>query len=819
MFRNNLLIALRTLRKNFAFTLINVSGLAIGICASLVIYLIVQHEMSYESKWPDGDRIYRVTSDMTFAGGEHFPNSGVAMPVTKAIRQDMTGFDAITHFMSDWSTRVKVGDGGGVQPVFKSQDRIALVDEEYFKLFPYEWTAGIAQGNMKEPHQVVLTEERATAYFGNVPFKDMIGRTLTYDDSIPATVTGIVRLPKGNTAFAFREFISYSTLETTGLKDQFNELNEWNSVSSNSQCWLKLKPGVTAAQFEKLLPALRRKYAKDKEEDQTVHHMQSLFDMHWDSQYDAMDGPQGSKKSLWGLLAVGLFLLLLGCINFVNLNTAQAAQRAKEIGIRKTMGGSRSSLIRQFLSETFLLTLVATALSLALLPLLLRVFMDFIPKGITFASLYQIHVVVFLMLLLVVVTLASGIYPALVLTRFNPVMVLKNQAYTGSATTRRAWLRTSLTVTQFVIAQFLVIATLVVGKQIRYSLNKDLGYRREAIVSFRTPYNYYSKEKDLRRFVLEDKLHAIPEVEAATIASAPPASFGTSSSTYKYVEGKQPIELMVETKYGDSTYFHIYGMKLLAGRYPRTSDTTNEYVINATYAKQLGFTDPALAVGHNLGEGERKMPIVGVLADFHTKSTHSAIKPILYSCAREHSYSMSVLLRPKGEDLELWKRGIAKMEKAFKELYPDNDIEYTFFDEDVAKFYVQDRHLGSLLAWSTGLAIFISCLGLLGLVMYTTNQRTKEIGVRKVLGASVTQIVSLLSKELLLLVFVAFVIAAPLAWWAMHQWLDGFVYRTGLSWWIFAACGGGTLALALVIMGIRTVRAAISNPVNALRSE
>jgi ABC-type antimicrobial peptide transport system permease subunit len=407
----------------------------------------------------------------------------------------------------------------------------------------------------------------------------------------------------------------------------------------------------------------------------------------------------------------------------------------------------------------------------------------------------------------------------MVLSRFNPVSVLKNQAHGGTATTRKAWLRTTLTVAQFVIAQFLVIATLIVGKQVRYSLNKDLGYRRDAIITFYAPYNFFANEKDLKRYVLEDKLRSMPEVEAVGIASGAPASFGTSSSTFKYVEGKEPIELMVETKYGDSTYFNMFGMKLLSGRFPRTSDTTNEYVINATYAKALGFLDPNAAVGHNLGEGTLKKPIVGVLADFHSKSTHSAIKPIIFSCARNNSHMFNLRFRPQGQDLDLWKRGVAKVEKAFKELYTDSNFSYTFFDDDVAKFYKEDQDLGSLLAWATGLAIFISCLGLLGLVMYTTNQRTKEIGVRKVLGASVTQIVSLLSKELLMLVFIAFVIAAPLAWWAMHRWLDGFVYRTGMSWWIFGACGLGTLLLALAIMAIRTVRAAISNPVKALRSE
>jgi putative ABC transport system permease protein len=818
MFRNNLLIALRTLRKNAAFTLINISGLAIGICASLVIYLIVQHEMSYEANWPEGDRIYRVTSDMTFAGGEKFPNSGVAMPLPKAIRQDMTGFDAVTHFVT-WGASVKVGALGPNGGLFKSQPDLALVDEEYFKLFPYVWLAGKPDDNLKEPHQTVLSEERARAYFGNIPATEILGKTLTYSDSVTATVTGVVKVPVGPTAFNFKEFISYATVETTSLKDQFNGTTEWNSVSSNSQCWVKLKPGVRPGQFESLLPALRRKYVSEKEHDATVHHLQSLYSMHWDGQYDAFDTRQSSKKTMWGLLAVGLFLLLLGCINFINLTTAQSAQRAKEIGIRKTMGGTRGSLIGQFLSETFILTVAATALSLALLPLLLQVFKDFIPPGISFSSVYQWHVIIFMVLLIILVTLASGFYPSMVLSRFNPVSVLKNQAHGGTATTRRAWLRTTLTVAQFVIAQFLVIATLIVGKQVRYSLNKDLGYRRDAIITFYAPYNFFANEKDLKRFVLEDKLRSMPEVEAVSIASGAPASFGTSSSTFKYVEGKEPIELMVETKYGDSTYFNMFGMKLLSGRFPRTSDTTNEYVINATYARALGFMDPNAAVGHNLGEGTGKKPIVGVLADFHSKSTHTAIKPIIFSCAREHSHMFNVRFRPQGQDLDLWKRGVAKVEKAFKELYTDSDFSYTFFDDDVAKFYKEDQDLGHLLGWATGLAIFISCLGLLGLVMYTTNLRTKEIGVRKVLGASVTQIVSLLSKELLLLVFIAFVIAAPLAWWAMHRWLDGFVYRTGMSWWIFAACGVGTLLLALAIMAIRTVKAAISNPVGALRSE
>jgi putative ABC transport system permease protein len=818
MFRNYLTIALRTFRKNAVFTLINVSGLAIGICAALVIYLIVQHEFSYEKGWKDAERIHRVTSDMVFAGGEKFPNSGVAMPVAKAMRQDMTGFSAITHFINGYQAKVEVGQGGGAGAKFKKQEGILYADHEYFNVFSYAWLAGNPMGNLKEPFQVVLSEERARTYFGSIPYGDMLGRIITYDDSIHTTVTGVVKMPEGNTAFTFKEFISMATVETTSLKEHFGG-DEWNSVNSASQLWLSLSPGVSARQIEKLLPALRRKYTKDTKDDATTHHLQALGDMHWSGVYDAFDGRQASRSTMWGLLAVALFLLLLGCINFVNLTTAQAAQRAKEIGIRKTMGGSRGSLIRQFLAETFLLTLTATVLSLAMLPLLLKVFSDFIPPGITYASVYQWHVILFLVGLVVLVTLASGIYPAMVLTRFSPVLVLKNQAFSGSSSSRRAWLRTSLTVVQFVIAQFLVIATLVVGKQVSYSLTKELGYNREAIVSFYVPFNFYSTEKDGRRFILLQKMTSIPELQSSTVAGSAPASNNTSSSTFKYTEGKEPVETMVETKYGDSAYFQIYGMKLLGGRFPRVSDTMNEYTINATYARQLGFKDPAQAVGHYLGEPWSKKPIVGVLADFHSKSTHELIKPLLFASARQNSYTLHFLLRPRGSDPDMWKRGIAKVEKAFKEVYPENDLDYTFFDKEVENFYKEEQNMSRLLRWSTGLAIFISCLGLLGLVMYMTNQRTKEIGVRKVLGASVAQIVSLLSRELLLLVFIAFIIAAPLAWWAMHKWLDGFNYRTNMSWWIFAACGGGTLLIALAIMAIRTVRAAISNPVNALRSE
>ena len=413
----------------------------------------------------------------------------------------------------------------------------------------------------------------------------------------------------------------------------------------------------------------------------------------------------------------------------------------------------------------------------------------------------------------------SGFYPALVLTKFKPVAVLKNQLHANSAQSRKAWFRKTLTVTQFVIAQFLVIATLIVSKQINYSLNKDLGYKKDAIVYFRTPWNFFSEKEDNRRFTLLEKIKALPEIEKISLGSNSPAHRGGASNTLKVDNGEKEIELMVETVSADPEYFDIYKLKLAAGKLPEQSDTLKEYAINETYAKELGFSNPAEAIGKFVNRNNKKVPIVGILKDFHTKSTHEPIRSLAFSSARKQSFVIHLALKSQAGSPGLWKEGLAKIEKEFKILYPDNDFEYNFFDETIAAFYKKEQDISRLLKWSAGLCIFISCLGLLGLVIYTTNTRTKEIGVRKVLGASVTQIVSLLSKDLVSLVMIAFIIAAPLSWLAMNNWLQDFVYRTNISWWVFAACGISMLVVAVIVLGIRTIKAAVANPVKSLRTE
>jgi ABC-type antimicrobial peptide transport system permease subunit len=733
------------------------------------------------------------------------------------MRNEIAGIEESAVFWTASLTKVSIPVAGKNGNIFKKQDHIIYADDHYFKLFPYQWIAGSGNSVLNDPNKVVLTESRAKAYFPFANITQAIGQTIVYDDSITATVTGIVKDLDAITDFTFKEFVSLSTFSEQLKKN--NGWDSWGSVSSSSLFFIKLQKGTDPQKIDKALVTLRKAHADKKDLLATDHFLQSLTDIHFNADFDALGQRQGHKPTLYGLLAVAAFLLLLGCINFINLTTAQASQRAKEIGIRKTMGSSRRHLVIQFLCETILLTLFATVVSVLLTPWILKLFSAYIPDGLHFDLSAQPQLFIFIVLLVLVVSLLSGFYPAMVLSGYRPVLVLKNLAYANTAQSRRVWIRKTLTVSQFVIAQFFIIATLVVGKQIRYSLNKDMGFKKEAIINFKTPYDF--KKPGANQLVLLEKLKAIPGIQQISLAGSAPASNNISITTMQFINkaGKQ-TETSAEIIMVDSAYIHLYKMKLLAGRNLEQSDTAREYLINETYARLLGYNDPADIIGKSFTRGDGGgFPVVGVLADIHTKSMHQSIQPLALKCQSKGHTTFHLALASGGNNTDVWKTTIANVENAWKEVYPEEEFNYSFFDESIAKFYKKEQQTASLLNWCTGLVVFISCLGLLGLVIYTTTQRTKEIGVRKVLGASVPQIVSLLSKDFMRLVILAFIIAAPLAWWAMHKWLEDFAYRTTISGWVFLVSGILMIFIALLTLSIQTIRSAIANPVKSLRTE
>ena len=400
----------------------------------------------------------------------------------------------------------------------------------------------------------------------------------------------------------------------------------------------------------------------------------------------------------------------------------------------------------------------------------------------------------------------------MILSGYKPVLVLKNQAYTGTGKTRHAWLRKSLTVSQFVIAQVFIMATILVSKQITYSLNKNMGFKKDAIIHLSV--NYYDTVK-AHKYIFINKLKSIPGIAMLSLSNNPPSSNSSWSSTRKYKDGKKEVLTDVQMKIADTNYIKLYGIKLLAGNNISQSDTSSQYLINETYAHILGFQEMHKAIGKRISD----IPIVGVIADFNQHSLHDPVKPLIIANGVDNARTINIALLPQNAEGTLWKTTIAQIGKAWREIFPDDDFDYKFFDADIATYYDAEQHISSLLMWATSLAIFISCLGLLGLVIYTTTQRTKEIGVRKVLGASVSHIVAKITKDFLLLIVIAFVIAAPLAWIGMNKWLNNFAYRTTISWWIFALGISVMVIIAILTLSFQTIKAALANPVKSLRTE
>jgi ABC-type antimicrobial peptide transport system permease subunit len=815
MFKNYIKIAFRNLRKNTLFSLINIVSLSIGLSAAFVIGMMVYYDFTFDKFHPDGDRIYRITSDFV-TPEDDFSNAGVPVPMYTATQEELTGIENTTFFYT-WNPLKVQSDMSN--KTIKNPSFIIFTEDDYFDIFKYKWLAGAPNGILSSPGAVVLSENRAQQYFPNIPPSEVLGRTITYNDSIQTIVQGVVANFTDRTDIVFEEFVSRKTAARTTEKDYILGA-DWDNTNSASQVYVKIAKHTSLENFQKQLDGIALKY-EDKEAvefgQKQKYYAQPLSDVHFNEKYGIYDysQDQASKSVLIGLGYIALFLLLLGSINFINLNTAQAMQRAKEIGIRKTLGGSRKQLIFQFLGETFLLTVIAAIISVFLSAWLFTIFSDFIPSGVNFDLFFQPTILAFIAILIVLVTFFSGFYPGLVLSNFKPVSVLKGRQANG---TGKSGLRKFLTVFQFTIAQVFIIATLLVGKQIHHVMQSDMGFKTDAIAYFYTPWNDTTIDS---REVLLNELQKIPEVGMMSLGGSPPASLNSNSNGALYQNGSEEVRADLQKIFGDSQYLELYNIKLLAGRKP-LNDTIKELVINEAALTRFGFENPESAVGEFFEISDERYAIVGVMNNFNQRSLKSDIKPMAFQGDLNRDWRtqfrvLHIALPPTSNSD--FKETLNAIETAYASVYPESDFSIRFMDETIARFYTQEQRLSALLNWATGLSVLISCLGLLGLVIHTTERRTKEIGIRKVLGANLTQLNLLLCKDFLILVSVAFVIAAPIAWWGLNSWLQNFAYKTSLSWWIFLLSGLAMIGIALAIMSIRTLATAMKNPVNSLRTE
>ena len=826
MLKNYLKIALRSLLRNKVYSFINILGLAIGVSACLVIFLLVSFELSFDNFHPDRERIYRITSGFKNPDGSAYYNAGLSAPMPSVIRQELTGIESLSAFFN-WSAKVTIpnhkNDTKNPPKTWKSdnfQDSpIIICEPQYFQIFQYKWLQGNPENALRTPNEVVLTEEKAEKYFGKIPLEQVMGKQLYYNDSLVVTVTGIVKsLPK-NSDFKFGDFISFKSITGKNRRGEFG-LDQWTNTNGDSQALVKLTKGTSEANINKQLVKFLGKHL-DKKDEWSVGRslsLQSLNNIHFNAEYGDSFSRQVHLPTLYALMGIAIFLLLIAAINFINLSTAQSIVRVKEIGVRKVLGSSRRSLIFQFLSETFVITSVAVLLSVLFVEPLLWAFSDFIPKTLTF-NVLDPQVLGFLVLITVITSLLSGIYPAWIISSYTPVASLKNQVINGQS--RTVFLRKALITFQFTASQVFILGTIIVASQSKFMLNKDMGFKKDAIVYFQTDWKDTESNK---KQVLINKLRQFSEIETVCLGD-PPAREGYSMTALKFFDGKKEITTSVHQKSVDESYVQMYGLKIIAGRNLSHSDTLKEFLINEAYTKELGFKKPEQAIGkfinyYSLDGKPMKFPIIGVLANFHFQSMHSNIKP-LYMSMNKYANNINVKIRSKGISPKNIEGILSKMKKVYNQVYPDNDQVFNpvFFDETFTNFYKKEQKFAQILNTATGIAIFISCMGLFGLVAFTTQRRTKEIGIRKVLGASVTQIVNLLSKDFLKLVILGIVIASPIAYWAMNKWLQDFAYRVEISWWIFALAGIVAIIIALLTVSYQSIKAALANPVKSLRTE
>ncbi|BAU54396.1 ABC transporter permease [Mucilaginibacter gotjawali] len=815
MIRNYLITAWRNISRNKLYTLINVLGLSLGVSACLIIYLITSFELNYDTFHPDKERIYRIVTHLQFKEGDASDIAGGITILPSRLRTELSGFENVATFCN-YFPKVSVPSGGHIAKKFDAPKEggeaspVIIAEPQYFSIFKYKWLKGEPSTALNGPFKVVLSEQEAHKYFGSIPLDDIMGREIIYNDSLRVAVSGIVKDWNKNTDFAFKDFISFATIPNSFVKNDI-DLKNWGMWEFNSQGFVKLAKNVTAAQVEKQFPAFVK--AHMTQDSKAKLSLQPINDIHFNNLYQDSYSRQTHLPTLYALMAIAAFILIIAAINFINLSTAQSLRRAKEVGVRKALGGSKASLTFQFLIETFAVTVLAVILAIVVTNPIIASFHSLIPKGVKLHLLTP-QVLLFLFLLIFITSLLAGFYPARVLSSYLPGLSLKGQ---GSPNlNRKSYLRKTLIIFQFTVSLIFIIGTMVIGSQLHFILNKDLGFNRDAIVTIPTDYN----NKAERVLVFANKLKEIPGITLISRHQQTPAS-QRHSGTIINVKGAGGAKINASFDLCDENYLPLFGLRLLAGRNIAHSDTLKEFLINETCAKALGFIKPEDAVGKLLttGIGGYTCPVSGVVKDFHSQSLHDPIVPFFMGSLSRNERSISLKLATQGKQAVDFKKTISRVEIAWKQVYPEDKFEYHFFDDTIAAMYDKEQKTSQLMNTAMLIAIFISCMGLFGLATFTAQQRLKEISIRKVLGASVSGIVTMLSRDFLILVVIALLIASPIAYYFMHQWLQNFAYRVDISWWIFVLSGSGAILIALLTISFQSIKAALCNPVKSLKSE
>ena len=787
MFKNYFTSAFRSMRRNLSFTFLNIAGLSLSVASCLAIFLIVRNELSYDSFSKKADRTYRVTLNAIDF------NSNISMAIVPKMRNDFPELENITQIFFENESVVKVGQNK------YEQKNIVLADSQFVKVFDFEWINGNPSTALSEPNTAVLTESIARKYFGDKP---AMGQTFSIANEYTVKVTGLIKDPPANTSVPFQFLVSLSSVK-------FNEgmFRIFYAIPGGSYAYIVIPEHYSIHQLEKKIPAfITKNWGKDIADGAHLP-MQPLKDIHFDQRYINNIVTPVSKDTYVGMAAIGGFIILMACINFINLSTAQSVKRSKEVGVRKVLGAGKPQLVQQFLGETSMLVIFSVVLGVVLTVIAMPEISKLLDIKIDLHQLIEPKVIGLVSAIAIGIILLAGLYPAFVQSAFNPVDSLKRKT---SMSFRGINLRKGLVLVQFAISQILIVGTLVVAHQMKFFQDEDLGFNKEAVVSFQIP---DQSKKD----ILKQQLQTEPGLTEISLSSGAPVYFNDATS-FSCIQRGITKDDVTEVKFVDEHYMDMFGLKMLAGEKvsrKHEKDSTNKIVINETMMHKLGIQNPADAIGQyiNLG-GEDHSYIIGVVQDFQSESKHKLRRSCVLLYRRDNFFMVSVRIKPNAMHQTL-----TNIDKTWSALFPNNVFQYEFIDEHIASWYRQEEKVYTAFKLFSSLAIIIGCLGLYGLVAFAAVQRTKEVGIRKVLGATLFDITSLFAKEFIFLIFLAFLIAIPLGYYFMHNWLENFAYHISIGKGIFLIAVGISVAIAAITISFQAIKAALANPVISLRSE
>ncbi len=799
---NNFKYTLRQIFKQRVPAVLNVLGLAIGIASAMLLFRVVQFHESFEKPQVNASRIFRIVTTTKRETGV-FQTAGVPYPFEKAIRLAIPQLKKTTTIFQPYQTQITViGNAKGeALKMFKEASSVTYVQPSFFEIFSTVWLSGNYK-SLADPTSAALSRAYAIKCFGH--WQSAIGKLISINNGKTYTVRGVFADASANTDLQQQVLLAYSSLD-----DAKN--NNWGTVWSSTMCFVLLGPEVQPSSINNLLKQYVHKYLShvDMPPEYTL---QPLTEMHYSTEFSTISVDPISRSILLSLLFLGIFLILIAAINYVNLSTATALDRAKEIGVRKVLGCRRRQIVLDYLFEVFLITAFSGLIALTLCQIFfpqVRTLLG-LPDSLDFLTMQMLGL---FLLIIFGATLLSGLYPALILSGFNPIEAIKAQYINPGS--KQIFLRRSLVGMQFLISQVLIICTLIGINQVDFFSHSNLGFSKEAIVSLPIPADSIGSSRISQ---LRAELKGVNGIKSLSFSNCPILSGYDYQSSFSLMGSSRNFEFPVNLKFGDANFFSNYNLKFIAGHGYKQSDTISELVINETLAHRLGFKNVADAIGRdislNMNPGKPSKPIVGVVADYHNSPLKSAIAPILMACDLKNYQYCGIKLT--GTDLKTQLDAISHI---WKKTYPEYAYEYTFLDKDIASNYEQEQRLANLFKIFAAISIFIGCLGLYGLVSFIAKQKTKEIGIRKVLGASIGQILQLFSTEFLVLVFTAFLFSIPLAWYLMSLWLENFKYHIGISWYYFAISGLFTLMIAFVTITSKGLQAARANPVKNLRIE